>query len=128
MAALVRFAAAAVLSAAVCLLLRRSNPELQIPLAAAACAFICFGTLRLLSPVRELLERAAALSGLSTAWFLPLAKCVVIGIVSKGAADLCRDGGQSAVAGAVELGGAAAALLSALPLLASLLDFLERLL
>lgn len=35
MGALIRFAAAAVLAAAVALLLRRSNPELQIPLAAA---------------------------------------------------------------------------------------------
>ena len=128
MAALVRFAAAAVLTAAVCLLLRRSNPELQIPLAAAACAFILFGTLQLLSPVRELLERAAALSGLGGEWFLPVAKCVVIAVVTKGASDLCRDGGQSAVAGAVELGGAAAALLVSLPLLNALLAFLEEML
>ncbi len=128
MAAILRFAAAAVLAAVVCLLLRRSNPELQLPLAAAACAFICFGALRLLSPVRELLERAAALSGLGGEWFLPVAKCVVIAAVTKGAGDLCRDGGQSAMAGAVDLGGAAAALLVSLPLLTALLDFLEELL
>ena len=47
---------------------------------------------------------------------------------AKGAADLCRDGGQSAVAGAVELGGAAAALYVSLPLLTALLGFLEKLL
>ena len=128
MAALLRFAAVALLAATVCLLLRRSNPELQIPLAAAACAFIAFGVLRLLSPVRELLERAAALSGLGGEWFLPVAKCVVIAVVTKGASELCRDGGQSAAAGAVELGGAAAALLVSLPLISALLDFLEDLL
>ena len=62
---LIRFSAAAALITAVCLLLRRSNPELQVPLAAAGCAFVLLGTLKLLSPVREFLERAAALSGLS---------------------------------------------------------------
>ena len=124
---LLRIAAASALTTAVCLLLRRSNPELQLPLAAAACAFALLLTVRLLQPVRELLERAAALSGLSGAYLLPVAKCVVIGIVTRGAADLCRDGGQSAVAGAVELGGAAAALWVSLPLLTALLDFLDRL-
>lgn len=127
MDALLRIAAASALTTAVCLLLRRSNPELQLPLAAAACAFALLLTVRLLQPVRELFERAAALSGLSGAYLLPVAKCVVIGVVTKGAADLCRDGGQSAVAGAVELGGAAAALWVSLPLLSALLDFLERL-
>lgn len=128
MAALLRFAAVAVLAAAVALLIRRSNPELQVPLAAAVCCFVLWGSLRLLEPVREVLERAAALSSLGGVYFLPVAKCAVIGIVTKGAADLCRDGGQSAMAGAVELGGAAAALVVSLPLLAALLDFLEQLL
>lgn len=128
MSQLLRFAAVAALATAAALLLRRSNPELQVPLSAVACAFIVFGTLQLLAPVREALERAAALSGLSDAYFLPVAKCVVIAILTKGAADLCRDGGQSAVAGAVELGGAAAALTVSLPLLSALLRFLEGLL
>jgi stage III sporulation protein AD len=126
--ALLRFAAVAVLTAAVALLLRRSNPEAQIPLAAAVCCFVLWGALKLLEPVRTLLERAALLSGLSDLYFLPVAKCVVIGIVAKGAADLCRDSGQSAIAGAVELGGSAAALLVSLPLLSALLDFLGKLL
>ena len=128
MGTLLRFAAAAVLAAAAALLLRRSNPELQIPLAAAVCCFVLWGTLQVLSPVREMLERAAALSTLGGVWFLPVAKCAVIGIVTKGAADLCRDSGQSAMAGAVELGGAAAALAVSLPLISSLLDFLGKLL
>ena len=128
METLIRVSAAAALITAVCLLLRRSNPELQVPLAAAGCAFVLLLTLKLLAPVREFLERAAALSGLSEVYFLPVAKCVVIGVVAKGAADLCRDGGQSAVAGAVELGGAAAALYVSLPLLTALLSFLEKLL
>ena len=128
MEVLIRFCAAAALITAVCLLLRRSNPELQVPLAAAGCALVLGMALKLLAPVRDFLERAAALSGRSGAYFLPVAECVVIGVVAKGAADLCRDGGQSAVAGAVELGGAAAALYVSLPLLTALLGFLEKLL
>ena len=125
---LIRFSAAALLATAVCLILRRSNPELQVPLAALVCAFVLSGAAALLCPVRELLEEAEALSGLGTVYFLPVAKCVAIGILSKGASDLCRDGGQSAVAGAVELGGTAAALYVSLPLLTTLLGLLQKLL
>ncbi len=55
-------------------------------------------------------------------------KCTGIGIAAKLAADLCRDGGQSALAGAVEFGGTAAALFVSLPLLRSFLALLRALL
>ena len=125
---IVRVAAAALLATAVCLLLRRSNPELQLPMGAIVCAFVLSSTIVLLRPVKDLLEKAEVLSGLGGAYFLPVGKCVAIGILSRGAADLCRDGGQSAMAGAVELGGAAAALYVSLPLLTTLLGLLEKLL
>ena len=124
---LIRYAAVALLAACVCMILKKSNPEFQIPLAAAVCIFVLAGTAVMLEPLRELLAKAETLSGLSGAYFLPVAKCVAIGILSKGAADLCRDSGQSAMAGAVELGGTAAALFVSLPLLSSLLGLLERL-
>lgn len=124
----IRFSAAALLATAVCLLLRRSNPELQLPLALLLCVAVLAGAAALLGPVRDFLIRTEALSGLSSAYFLPVVKCVAISILSKGAADLCRDGGQSAIAGAVELGGTAAALYAALPLFSALLSLLERLL
>lgn len=125
---IIRYAATALLVTAICLILKRSNPELQIPAAALVCVFVFGEILVLLQPVRELLEEAEKLSGLSETYFLPVAKCVAIGILSRGAADLCKDGGQSAMAGAVELGGTAAAVYVALPLLTTLLGLLEKLL
>ncbi len=125
---LARFAAAALLATAVCLLLRRSNPELQLPLSLAVCGFILWGAAALIRPAQTLLETAISLSGLSAAYFLPVLKCVAIGILAKCATELCRDGGQSAMAGAVELGAAAAALYVSLPLLTTLLELLGKLL
>lgn len=125
---LVRFAAAALLATVVCLLLRRSNPELQLPLSLVVCILILRGAAALLRPAQTLMETAVSLSGLSPVYFLPVLKCVGIGILAKGAAELCRDGGQSALAGAVELGASAAALYVSLPLLTTLLELLGRLL
>lgn len=125
---IVRIGAAAVLGAVTALLLRRSNPELGVPLAAAVCAFAFFAAGAALRPVLEVLESARSLSGLGGAYFLPVTKCVAIGLIARAAADLCRDAGQGAMAGAVEVGGTAAALYVSLPLLQTLLELLQRLL
>ena len=120
-----RMAAAAILGSCAALLLRRSNPELGLPFSAAVCALCFFAAASLLRPVLELLREASELSGLDAAWFLPVLKCVAIGLISKTASDLCRDAGQSAMAGAVETGGAIAALWTALPLLRTLLGMVR---
>ena len=128
MAVLLRIAAAALLCSAVTSLLRRSNPELSVPLSAAVWGFALVCLLGLLTPLREVMERSRALSGVDAAYFAPVVKCTIIGVAARAAADLCRDSGQSAMAGAVELGGTAAALYVSLPLIVSFLDFLEGLL
>ena len=124
----IRIAAAALFATAVALLLRRSNPELAVPLAAAVCVFALAAMNGVLRPVRELLDEAEQISGLSAAYFQPVLKCAGIGIAAKAASDLCRDGGQSAMAGAVELGATAAALFVSLPLIRSFLSLLQKLL
>ena len=71
--------------------------------------------------------RARELSGLSPALFTPVVKCVGIGIVCALGSEACRDAGSSQLASAVELAGAAAALVCALPLISALLDTVEGL-
>ena len=109
------------------LVIRRSNAELASVLAMAVCAAAVWFALGLLEPVLEFMSRARELTGLSSALFSPLLKCVGIGLTCRVAADLCRDGGQSAMAGAVELIGAVGALYVSLPLMGTLLDMLKDL-
>lgn len=123
-----RLAAAGLVGSTVALLLKRRTPELSLPLAAAVCGFGLFAALGLLDPVLRLVREAVALSGLSEAYFLPVLKCVGIGLVTRTAADLCRDAGQGAMAGMLETGGAVAALCASLPLLEGLLGLLRALL
>lgn len=127
MDAMFSVAAAAVLATAVCLVLKRSNGEMTIPLSIALAASALALLAGLLRPVAELMDETKKLSGLSDAVFYPVLKCVAIGIVSRLAADLCRDGGQNAMAGTVELAGAVCAVYVSLPLIESLLDMLEEL-
>ena len=125
---MIRIAAAAVLGCGAAQLLKRSALPLVLPLSMAVCAFALYLAAAALRPVLEAVGEARALSGLAPAYFTPVAKCVLIGLLAKTAADLCRDGGYAAMAGAVEYGGAAAALWVSLPLLQTLFGLLEGLL
>ncbi len=124
---LIKTAAAALLASLVCLLLKKSNPELGLPLSAAVCVGAIMLSAGLLRPLLELLARAAAMGGVSQALLMPVMKSVGIGICTRLASDLCKDSGQGAMAGCVELAGAVCALYTALPLMESFLDMLEGL-
>ena len=125
---IVRLAAVAVAATAAALLMKRGGAPMVLPLSALVCAFALFAAAEALRPLKALLDRFQSIAGLSAAYFLPVVKCVAIGVLAKGAADLCRDGGQTAMAGAVEFGGAVAALWVSLPLMETLLGLLESLL
>lgn len=127
MEAVIKLSAAAILASAVCLLLKRSNAELTVPLSAAVCVGAVVLASGLLRPVMEVLGSARRLSGLSDTLFYPVLKSVGIAICSRIAADICKDSGQGAMAGCVELVGAVCALYAALPLIETLLDMLEDL-
>ncbi len=124
---LVKIAAAALMASAVCLLLKKSNPEMGLPLSLLVCAGAFAVAAGLLSPIFSLLDSARRLSGLANALFYPVVKSVGIGICTKISSDICKDSGQGAMAGCLETAGAVCALYAALPLMETLLDMLEEL-
>ena len=127
MEVLIKTAAAAIVASLVCLLLKRSNPEMCVPLSVAVCVGAMLLSAGLLRPLLELLVRAGEMGGVSAAIFYPVMKSVGIGICTRVAADICKDSGQGAMAGCVELVGAICALYTALPLMEGRLDMLEEL-
>ena len=124
---IVKIAVICVVTALTALLLERDTPELALLLVLAAvvvvmaCAFSFFGEVEDL--LRELLER----TGLDGALFLPILKIIAISLVTRLGGDVCRDGGQKALASAMDVAGALCALLAARPLLTEALDVLVQL-
>ncbi len=119
--------AAGICAALMALLLKKSNAELSVCLGLAAAAAILMAVLGLADELAAAAARARELSGLSPALFTPVVKCVGIGIVCALGSEACRDAGSSQLSSAVELAGAAAALVCALPLISALLDTVEGL-
>lgn len=123
--AVLKVAVLAVFGTVAALIIRRSNGEMAAVLSIAVCAAAMFAAFSLMEPILELLSRARELSGLSGTVLSPVMKCLGIGITSHVASQLCRDGGQAAMASTVELAGAVGGVYAAMPLISTLLDMLE---
>lgn len=106
---------------AVCLLpvlvLRGRSPEQAFLLILAIAAVVLARVLALTAPALAQVEDLFARAGVDGGHVAVLLKTVAAALVTRLCADLCRDGGSQAMAAVVELAGAAAALLIALPLL-----------
>lgn len=121
-------AAAAILAAVCALAVRRQVPELAILLGVCAGALAvgyCSGAL---SAVTGFLEELSRLGGLSPQVLAPMMKAVGIGVICRLAANFCRDAGEGALAGVVELVGTVLGLAAVLPLMSAVVELLSQLL
>ena len=107
---------AAVMGAA---FLKRGTPELGMVLTLTACLVIAGGALSEVRYAAGILREMVLRTGLEEELFAPLWKIVGISLAARLGAELCRDGGQGALAAMIELCGALCAFVAAAPLLAA---------
>ena len=110
------------------MLLKRTNPDMALLLALAVCGAALLLLAEPLEEIRDFLTQLADGGQLPAELFVPLVKTVGIALVSRTGSDLCRDAGEGAMAGLVEIAGAFAALLVSLPLFRAAWQMLEGLL
>ena len=128
MESVVRLAAAAVAAALCAVVVKQHAREVGAVLALAAGALLLGAALAAIEEVRALAAELGELIGLSPAVLAPVLKTVGIAILTRIAAELCRDAGEGGIAAAAETAGAAAAVLAALPLLRAVLSTITGLL
>ena len=116
-------------AAALCaVVVRQKAPELAVVLVMAGCVLLLWETLPVLETIRDVLEELADLAALSPQVLRPMLQTVGLAVVTRLAGSLCRDAGESGLAAFIELAGAAAAVLVALPLLKMVLQLVGELL
>lgn len=128
MESVVRLAAAAVAAALCAVVVKQHAREVGAVLALAAGALLLGAALGAIEEVRALADELGELIGLSPAVLAPVLKTVGIAILTRIAAELCRDAGEGGIAAAAETAGAAAAVLAAMPLLRAVLSTITGLL
>lgn len=113
---------------ALCLLpvmvLRGKNPEQALLLVLAIAAVVLGRVLALAAPLLERLDALFQQAGVESGHVAILLRTVAAALVTRLCGDLCRDGGSQTLGTVVELAGAAAALLIALPLLEAVAQLL----
>ena len=127
MSDIIKVAAAAVAAAVCAVVVRRQTPELGLALTICAGAVIVLYCSGALTAAMELMDRLTAAGGLSGQVVEPVIKTAGIAIVTRLAADFCRDAKESGLASAVELAGTALALVTVLPLMSAVVDLLTGL-
>lgn len=122
---MLKVAAAAITVSVLGLLLRRYNPELVLLLSSVTAAGALLASLGLLDGLRELRALLRSFLGENAETLIaPVAKSIAITLLSRFAADLCRDASQSSLASTVELAGNLCCVGLTLPLLMSVLKIL----
>lgn len=117
-----KMAALAVAAALCALVVRQSAREVGLVLSLAAGAIILTQALGAVEAIRSLMEELGDRAGLSPAVLDPVLKTVGIAVLTRVAAEVCRDAKESGIAAFVETAGAAMALYVALPLMRAVLD------
>lgn len=105
-------------------LLRQKNSVISIGFTLSIFVF-CIGViLPQIISVWRAIEDLVFATGLEMDLFVPLMKVVGISICTRLTAEICRDAGERAFGAKIELAGAAAALLCALPLAQKVLELI----
>ena len=128
MESIIRIAAIAVTSALCAVVVKKNVPEIGLILGLLAGALILFLSLPALEGVKDLIDSLADTAGLSPAVLTPVVKTVGIAIVTRIAAETCRDAKEGGIAAFVEVAGAAGALFVCLPLVEAVLAMVGDLL
>lgn len=127
MESIVKIAAIAVVAALCAVTVKKQVPELGLAIGLIAGTLILASSVAALKSAKDLIETLADTVGLSPAVLTPVIKTVGIAIITKLAAEICRDAKEGGIAAFVETAGAASALFVALPLIEMVLSMITGL-
>ena len=116
------------LSAVLCVIVRQYKPEMSLGISIACGVLLMGAAVAMLEPSAELISKLAGSAGLDSGYGRTLFKALAVCYITQLGADVCRDAGESAIAGKVELAGKAAVVVISLPVFSALADLVLELL
>ncbi len=111
-----------VVAAALSLILKEQNPAFALLLTVAASVICLVFILKSLTPYINELHKIFETGGNSSTYFFTVLKGVAICYISRFAADLCKDSGQTALSNKAELIGKVSLIALSIPFLKEILD------
>ena len=128
MADFAKLTAISILGMILAVTVRRQSPELAILTSLAAGICILTASLRYVDTVMRFWEDLARSAGMDGRLSGVLMKSVAVALLTQLGAQICRDGGEGALASKLELAGSGACIVLVLPMLAQVLETVAELL
>ena len=119
---LLAIAGIGLVAAAICILIKQYRPEFAM-MVSLSCGVLIFALILInLSPAFGQIEDLMSRANLDNQYFQVLVKSLGICYVTSIASDTCKDAGQAAIAGKIELAAKVAIVVMSLPLFLQIID------
>jgi stage III sporulation protein AD len=125
---MVKVAAVGVTATVLGAVLKKNTPELALLLSLCAGLWMVYAVAGGLGAAVSLMKELIQLAGVSEELLEPVAKTVVLSILTRLTAEICRSAGENGTAAFVETAGAALALAAALPLVQAVVELMAEIL
>ena len=121
---MLKCAAAALTATVICLLIKRTNPEMSMLLSTGTIVVIMTAAMGFARSITELASLVKAMTENGDVMIVPVLNCVGIGAITRISSELCRDAAQSSAAAAVDMAGTLCAIGVSMPLIISMLKLI----
>lgn len=115
-----------IIAAVLAVLLREERPEIAIVISMVTGLVIFMFLITRLSSVMSVLKYFAGKADIDVLYFSTIIKVIAIAYITEFGAQICRDAGEGAIASKVELAGKVLIMVTAIPILAALMDIMLK--
>ncbi len=111
----------------ICVVLKQIRPEIALQLTILASTSIFILVMSKISVIVDLLQDLADQANISSYYLLIILKIVGIAYLAEFGAQICRDAGEGALAGKIELAAKVGVIVLAIPIIVAITESLMRL-
>ncbi|MBD5103996.1 MAG: stage III sporulation protein AC/AD protein family [Ruminococcaceae bacterium] len=124
---IVIIASAALIAAVLSMVLKQYKPEYSLFISIAAGVLIFLSVIAVIEPIVSFIGELTERAGLEGVYGEVLIKSLAVCYITQLACDCCKDAGENAIAGKLQIAGKIAVLLIALPMFKSLTEIVAGL-
>lgn len=124
---IVIIASVALIAAVLSIVLKQYKPEYSLFISIAAGILILLSVIAVIEPIISFIGELTDMAGLEGVYGEVLIKALAICYITQLACDCCKDAGENAIAGKLQIAGKIAVLLIALPMFKSLVEIVTGL-
>ncbi|MBD5114916.1 MAG: stage III sporulation protein AD [Ruminococcaceae bacterium] len=124
---IVIIASVALIAAVLSIVLKQYKPEYSLFISIAAGILIFLSVIAVIEPIISFIGELTDMAGLEGVYGEVLIKALAICYITQLACDCCKDAGENAIAGKLQIAGKIAVLLIALPMFKSLVEIVTGL-